>query len=96
MQELILRSFQSPGDILMMTAAVRDLHAACPGQFQTDERTSADALWQHNPHVTRLGDSEAGVKPMDMHYPLIHRSNQRPCHFIHSYAQFPWIQPGRR
>ncbi len=26
MQKLILRNFQSPGDIVMLTAAVRDLH----------------------------------------------------------------------
>ena len=45
MRRLILRSFQSPGDVVMLTAAVRDLHAACPGQFVTDVRTSADALW---------------------------------------------------
>ncbi len=49
MRRLVLRSFQSPGDILMLTAAVRDLHAACPGRFQTDVRTSADAIWENNP-----------------------------------------------
>jgi hypothetical protein len=47
MRKLILRSSQSPGDILMLTAAVRDLHAAYPGQFQTDVRTSADAIWEN-------------------------------------------------
>jgi hypothetical protein len=36
----------------MLTAAVRDLHAALPGQFVTDVRTSADGLRLHNPHVT--------------------------------------------
>ena len=43
MRRLILRSFQSPGDIVMLTAAVRDLHRANPTAFQTDVRTSADA-----------------------------------------------------
>jgi hypothetical protein len=47
-KRLIQRSFQSPGDVLMLTAAVRDLHRAPPGQFQTDVRTSADALWENN------------------------------------------------
>src|SRR5687767_8939811 len=72
----------------MLSAAVRDLHHAYPGRFQTDVRTSADAIWEHNPHVTRLQESEAGVRSLDMHYPLIHQSNQRPYHFIHGYAQF--------
>jgi len=35
---LLLKSFQSPGVIVMMSAAVRDLHKAHPGQFVTDGR----------------------------------------------------------
>ncbi len=88
MRRLILRSFQSPGDVLMLTAAVRDLHAAAPGQFQTDVRTSASALWENNPHLTPLREGEPGVEVLDMHYPLIHQSNQRPYHFLHGYAQY--------
>lgn len=88
MRRLILKSFQSPGDIVMLTAAVRDLHRAHPGQFQTDVRTSADGLWLHNPNLVPLKEGEAGVETLDMHYPLIHQSNQRPYHFIHGYVQF--------
>lgn len=88
MRRLVLRSFQSPGDVLMLTAAIRDLHVAAPGQFQTDVRTSADALFENNPRVTRLNEGDGGVESLDMHYPLIHQSNQRPYHFIHGYAQY--------
>lgn len=88
MRRLILRSFQSPGDIVMLTAAVRDLHLAAPGAFQTDIRTSCDALWENNPYLSRLSDGEPGVESIDVEYPLIHQSNDRPYHFIHGYAQF--------
>ncbi len=88
MQRLILQSYQSPGDIVMLTAAVRDLHRAYPGQFQTDVRSSADALFENNPWITRLSDRERGVQTLTMHYPLIHESNQRPYHFLHGYVQF--------
>ena len=54
----------------MLTAAVRDLHAANPGQFETDVRTSADALWENNPHLTRLSEGAPGIETLDMHYPL--------------------------
>jgi len=87
-RRLILRSFQSPGDVVMLSAAVRDLHAARAGEFQTDVRTSADAIWEHNPHITPLREREPGVETLDMHYPLIHQSNQRPYHFIHGYVQY--------
>ena len=88
MRRLILRTHQSPGDVLMLTAAVRELHSAHPGQFQTDVRTSAVAIWEHNPHLTKLRDGEPGVESFDVHYPLIHQSNERPYHFLHGYTQF--------
>lgn len=88
MRKLILRSFQSPGDVVMLTAAVRDLHAANPGVFQTDLRTTARELWANNPHVTPLAEGTPGVETLDMHYPLIHQSNTRPYHFIHGYPQY--------
>ena len=88
MKRLILRSFQSPGDVVMLTAAVRDLHAAFPGRFQTDVRTSADAVWQHNPHLVPIRQGQRHAKILNMHYPLIHQSNQRPYHFIHGYVQY--------
>ena len=96
MRRLILRSFQSPGDGVMLTAAVRDLHLAHPRQFETDVRTSADALWENNPFITRLNEGSPDVQVMDMHYPLIHQSNHRPYHFIHGYTQFLEEQLGLR
>lgn len=48
MRRFILRSYQSPCDVLMQTAAVCDLHLAFPGQYQTYIRTSASAIWEHN------------------------------------------------
>jgi len=95
-RRLILRSFQSPGDIVMLTAAVRDLHRAHPGEFETDVRTTAPEIWQHNPHLTPLCEGDRGVESIDMHYPLIHESNQRPYHFIHGYPQYLEQQLGIR
>ena len=86
-QRLILRSHQSPGDIVMLTAAVRDLHRAAPGRFLTDVRTSADPLWENNPYLTRLDDHDPDVTTIEMQYPLIHQSNTAPYHFIHGYVQ---------
>ena len=73
MRKLILRNFQSPGDIVMLTAAVRDLHRSYPGEFLTDVRTPCPELWAHNPHLTPLAEDDPGVETIDCHYPLIHR-----------------------
>jgi hypothetical protein len=87
-RRLLLRSFQSPGDVVVLTAAVRDLLAAYPGRFLIDVRTSAPAVWEHNPRLTPLRDDSPDVETIDMHYPLIHHSNRRPYHFLHGYVQF--------
>jgi ADP-heptose:LPS heptosyltransferase len=88
MRKLILRNFQSPGDIVMLTAAVRDLHRCHPGEFITDVRTSCPALWEHNPYLTPLAENEPDVEIIDCHYPLIHQSNSTPFHFLHGFTRY--------
>ena len=87
-RRLILRSNQSPGDILMLTAAVRDLHAAYPEMFVTDVRTSAEDIWANNPFLTPLREDEQDVEIVDMHYPLVHNCNQHPYHFVEAFPRF--------
>ena len=87
-RRLILRNFQSPGDLLMLTAAVRDLHLAHRGKFLTDVRTTAGALWENNPYITPMKMDDPDIEVVDVHYPLVHQSNHRPYHFIHGFAQF--------
>ncbi|MHB8521775.1 MAG: glycosyltransferase family 9 protein [Limisphaerales bacterium] len=88
MKRLILRNSLSPGDIVMLTAAVRDLHKCYPKRFITDVRTPCPHLWENNPYITRLDESNPEVRTLDCQYPLIHRSNQSPVHFIHGFVEF--------
>lgn len=88
MRKLILRNFQSAGDIVMLTAAVRDLHRSHPGEFLTDIRTPFPDLWEFNPHITRLSESDPDVEIVDCHYPLIDQCNNTPCHFLHGFPAY--------
>jgi ADP-heptose:LPS heptosyltransferase len=85
MRKLILRNGQSPGDIVMLTAAVRDLHRTYPNAFLTDVRTPCSELWESNPYITQLDDDDPAVEVIDCSYPLIHQSNDVPYHFIHAF-----------
>lgn len=87
-RKLILRNSLCPGDILMLTAAVRDLHLTHPHQFETDVRTTCAALWEHNPYVTPLDEADPTVERIQCEYPLIGRSNQAPYHVIHGFRLF--------
>lgn len=84
-RRLILRCWYSLGDIVLLTAAVRDLHRAYPGQFLTDVRTPFDDLWLHNPWITPLRDSEAETVECD--FALLEESNRAPYHAIHSFTE---------
>ena len=88
MKKLILKCPLALGDIVLLTAAVRDLHRCYPGQFVTDVRTCYPNLWNGNPLLTPLSTDEPGVESVDCDYPLIQRANQAPYHCLHGFIEF--------
>ena len=80
----------------MLTAAVRDLHRCHPDEFVTDVRTSCPDLWHHNQHIAPLDEHDPDVTMVDCHYPLIHRSNQEPRHFLDGFVEYLNEQLGLR
>lgn len=79
----ILKNYQSPGDIVMLTAAVRDLKLSHP-EIEVDVDTSSPELWENNPYLTRGLEGEV----IKADYPLIHESNEGQYHFIHAFRKF--------
>src|ERR1051325_6803870 len=88
MKKLLLECGLSPGDIVMLTAAVRDLHYWYPGCFITDVRTSCAELWEHNPYLTPLTEQDPQLQRLPCSYPLIDHSNGRPYHCLHGFIDF--------
>jgi ADP-heptose:LPS heptosyltransferase len=85
-RHLLLSNHQSPGDIIMLTAAVRDLHRSYPETFLTSVQTPFPELWAHNPDITPLHRLSPETERIECHYPLIHRSNQLPRHFTEGFT----------
>lgn len=88
MKKLILKCFLAPGDIVLLTAAVRDLHRCYPEQFVTDVRTSCSELWENNPYLTTLSETDPEVEVIPCEFPLINRCNEAPYHCIHGFIHF--------
>lgn len=88
MRKLLLRCNLSLGDIVMLTAAVRDLHLNYPGQFLTGVRSHFPTLWANNPYVAQLDERDADVESIDCAYPLINQCNRLPYHCLHGFSQF--------
>jgi hypothetical protein len=85
MTKLMLLNNQSPGDVVMLTAAVRDLHRCYPGQFVTDVRTHCMELWENNPNLTPLDITDPDVRIVDCRYPLFEKSNRMAVHFLQGF-----------
>lgn len=65
-RKILIKCSLSPGDILVITAAVESLHTAYPGQYQTGVATSAMPLWDHNPRVSRFSQDDQEVETVDL------------------------------
>ena len=53
-KKLVLINRLAPGDILVSTNALRDLHKAYPGKYQTEMRTPCNNIFDNNPYITKL------------------------------------------
>lgn len=87
-RKLLLKCGLAPGDIVMLTAAVRDLHHWYPGRFVTGIRTSCPDLWEHNPYVSTVADDDPELEQIDCSYPLINQCNTTPYHCLHGFIEF--------
>lgn len=85
--KLFLTQHQSPGDILMLTSAVRDLKKSHP-EISVNVSTSAMELWNNNPYLDRQVTASNCDVSMKAEYPLIHTSNAGQHHFIHGFRKF--------
>src|SRR5207253_249599 len=87
MRKLIFKSFLSPGDMVMLSAAIRDLHRCYANQFVTDVRTLCPEIWENNSHITALPDN-SDAELIECEYPLINDCNDTPYHCLHGYIDF--------
>lgn len=84
-KRLILTSNLCPGDILTLTAAVESLHATYPREYKTAVRTTAMAIWDHNPHVVKIADQFG--ETISCHYPSVNTSSQLPYPFLEGFTK---------
>lgn len=89
-ERILITNYQSPGDITMLTAAIRDLKKAHPDRFDIYVRTGVNDLFQNNPYCKFIEEAKdpQTIREIRCHYPLIQHSNQKPYHFIHGFRKY--------
>jgi ADP-heptose:LPS heptosyltransferase len=88
MRKLLLQCGLPAGDLVMLSAAVRDLHRCYPGKFLTDLRSPCPELWDNSPYRARLSDKDPEVELIKCDTPLINRANKAPYHYVHGFIHF--------
>lgn len=90
-RSLVLINGRRPGDLTVMSAAIRDLHLAFPGRYRVWIATSRDEIFSHHPGV--LPGNVSGSPPVDAtridlgSVPLIQRSNENLHHYTEAYHE---------
>ena len=90
--KLLIRNTQSPGDIVVLSAAIRDLHLRHPGKFDVSLSVSpgAEHVYYHNPYIKKVSPAAGrGTKGTQFvaHYPLIKQCNQQRKHFLWGFIE---------
>lgn len=61
MKRIYLTHDRAAGDIVVMTALIRDLAKQFPNDYQIAVKTSVPSLWEHNPYVRRFPQEAADL-----------------------------------
>ncbi|OWK46631.1 hypothetical protein [Fimbriiglobus ruber] len=83
--KLLIKNGNSPGDVLVLSAAIESLHVQFPDKYLTSVGTPCMEIWRHNPRITPgLGAHNAEV--IQAEYPLINWSDSSPLHFMAAFV----------
>ena len=86
MEKLIIRNTQSPGDYVVLSAAIRDIHKAYPGRYAIGVDVPERAVFMANPYVDL--NLRGGGRKIVAKYPLIGRCNQERRHFLWGFVDY--------
>ena len=95
MRALLLRNNLALGDNVVLTAAVRDLVRACPGELAFDVRCPSPDVWLNNPHLTPMLEQDPGIEEIEVECPMVDLSNDLPRHFLEGFGDFLGRHLGR-
>ena len=88
-RKVLFKNYQSPGDIVMLSAAIRDLKLSHP-DIEIGLDISCKEIFDNNPYIVPFGSmkkEDEGVEFFKADYPLIHNSNEGQYHFIHGFRK---------
>lgn len=88
-RRFLLKFTMAPGDVSMLTALVRDIKLTYGDRYDIDVKTNFDAIWRHNPHITKLDPDDRSVETIKMTYKDgIPRAARQKIHFVTEFHRY--------
>src|SRR5688572_5868241 len=83
MSELVqIRCKYALGDIVVLTAAIRDMARSFPGRFEISVDSGYPDVWRHNPYIRSRAFPG---RIIDCKRAVIDRSGKSGKHYVHAY-----------
>lgn len=82
-ETITLQHERAPGDVVAMTALVRDLALTYPGRYRVYTDTKHRTVWENNPYVMR-GQPQGPVLRLD-YGRFIRECHRQPMHFLRGF-----------
>jgi ADP-heptose:LPS heptosyltransferase len=108
LNKIIFQQMQAPGDLLMLTVALRDLHKTHPFVYETDVITCYPEVFFLNPYITYIPKNDPKVPHYNLDYgPYLKEFRRSGMHFsdcfitmienilkikIHKSSPFPHVE----
>lgn len=94
MERILLRHQRAPGDIIVMTAVVRDLALTYPDKYHIAVDTTFRDLWLNNPYIKPMPDKK-GARIVNLTYgEYIRKAGHEKIHFLTSFHKNLFTQTG--
>lgn len=89
-RKFLLKFKMAPGDVSILTAFVRDFKLTHGDRYAVDIRSDFPAIWRHNPHLTKLEDSDKKVEVVKMRYDAYMKKANKGeiMHFVGSFHKY--------
>jgi ADP-heptose:LPS heptosyltransferase len=83
---IIIRHSRAVGDILVMTAVVRDIYKEYSDRFEIGVETPFMELWENNPYIIKLKNKRLGASVYTLSYgDGIQKAGKEPIHFLQAF-----------
>lgn len=85
-RKVILKQVGSPGDIVMLSAAVRDLKLNHP-DILVNVQTRSPAIWENNPYLSPVTFDDPNTEFVQVGYYFPHHPHNVPYHQLHAFRK---------